>query len=111
VYQKQPSNGGTILVLGILGFVCCGLCGIAAWTMGNTSLKEMSEGFRDEKDRGMVEAGRILGMISTCLMVFGVCIWMMMLASGVGLGGLNQSRYPGSRPNSYPPGFPRSYTR
>ncbi len=40
----QPHRGVVILVLGILGLVACVICGIIAWVMGNTDLREMREG-------------------------------------------------------------------
>jgi len=36
----KPHRGVLILVLGILGIVCCFILGIIAWVMGNNDLKE-----------------------------------------------------------------------
>lgn len=63
-YQK-PSNGSTILILGIVGLVCCFPCAIVAWVMGNQSLGDIKAGRMDPREEGLVQAGRILGMV-TC---------------------------------------------
>ena len=65
----QPHRGTLILVLGIVSLVCCGFVGIPAWIMGNSDLKEIDAGRMDPTGRGMVNAGRICGMIATALMV------------------------------------------
>ena len=82
VYQKgylKPHRATTILVLGILGFVVCGLLGTAAWVMGNSDLQEMSEGTMDSSGRDLTNAGRICGMISTGLMIIPVTFGIFLL--------------------------------
>ena len=61
-YPEQ-SQATTILVLGILSIVCCGLLGIAAWVMGNNELKAIDEGRRPPDNRGTANAGRICGIV------------------------------------------------
>ena len=39
---REHPNGTTILVLGILSLVACGVFGPFAWAMGNTALREMN---------------------------------------------------------------------
>ena len=53
----QPHRGTLILVLGIVGLVCCFPVGIAAWIMGNGDLKAMAEGRMDPTGEGMTKAG------------------------------------------------------
>jgi len=65
------SNATLILVLGILGIVLCAPLGIAAWIMGNHALRELDQGFGDPSTRGMVVAGRILGIIATVFYAIG----------------------------------------
>ncbi len=65
----KPHRGVLILVLGILAWVICFPCGIAAWIMGNSDLKEMDTGTMDPSGRGMTLAGKICGMILTILMI------------------------------------------
>jgi hypothetical protein len=79
---QQPHRGTLILVLGILGIVCCLICGIIAWVMGNGDLKEMDEGRMDSSGRGLTQAGKICGMISVIwqIVVFG--IWLILVVVG-----------------------------
>lgn len=66
----KPHRGTLILVLGILGFVVCGFfTGIPAWYMGHTDIKEMDAGVMDPSGRGITNAGKICGIISTILSV------------------------------------------
>ena len=68
-----PHRGGTIIALGIVALVLlpCStiICGPLAWIMGNSDLAEIRAGRMDPSGEGMVQAGRILGMISTGLFV------------------------------------------
>ncbi|MDH4241328.1 MAG: DUF4190 domain-containing protein, partial [Phycisphaerae bacterium] len=58
-----PHRGTLILILGILSLVCCFICGIVAWVMGNGDLKEMAAGRMDPAGEGMTKAGKICGII------------------------------------------------
>jgi hypothetical protein len=86
--RVEHPQGTTILVLGILGLVVCGILGIVAWSMGNKARDEMAAqpgvSFTNE---GMITAGRICGMISTIIMVisigFIVVVFAGVLSSGV----------------------------
>ena len=49
----RPHRGGLILALGILGLVCCFICGIIAWVMGSNDLKEMAAGRMDPSGQGL----------------------------------------------------------
>jgi hypothetical protein len=77
-YPEQ-SQATTILVLGILGLICCAPLGIAAWVMGNKELQAIDAGLRNPDNRGTANAGRIIGIIGTVLLgvyiVFGI-IWL-----------------------------------
>jgi hypothetical protein len=86
-YPVQPHRGTTILVLGILGLVVCCVLGIVAWVMGNNDLSEMRAGRMDPSGRGLTNAGRICGIVSVCLSVAGVLLWVAI----AGLGGLMAS--------------------
>ncbi len=70
----EPSQATTILVLGILSIVCCGLLGIAAWVMGNNELKAIDEGRRPPENRGTANAGRICGIVGVVLSALGLIL-------------------------------------
>ena len=83
--QMAPHRGTLILVLGILGLVCCIICGILAWIFGNTDLREMDAGRMDPSGRGLTQAGKICGIISVVLAVVGFGIWLLsVLVLGAG---------------------------
>ena len=67
---EHPS-ATVILVLGILGFFT-GVTGIIAWVMGNKAKKECDSG--RYVMTGSLKAGRILGIITTCWLIFWVAI-------------------------------------
>jgi hypothetical protein len=82
----KPHRGSTILVFGILGLLLCQIFGIAAWTMGNNDLQEMDAGLMDPAGKDLTNAGRILGMVATGLLILQAAIVivaiMMMLVAG-----------------------------
>jgi len=61
----RPHHGAIVLVLGILGLVCCMPAGIVAWVLGYQDLKAMRAGHMDPSGDGTTRAGMILGMIVT----------------------------------------------
>jgi hypothetical protein len=79
----RPHRGGLILALGILGLVCCFICGIIAWVMGSNDLKEMAAGRMDPSGQGMTQAGKICGMISVILQIVGFVIWLLIMSLGI----------------------------
>ena len=81
----RPHRGVLILVLGILGIVCCFICGIIAWVMGNGDMREMDAGRMDPSGRGLTQAGKICGMISVILLIVGIVIQIIILILGGGM--------------------------
>ena len=79
-YGVEHPQGTTVLVLGILSLVICGLLGPFAWTMGNRALAEIDAAppgyFRN---RGNVTAGRICGIVATTLMIVAVVVFVLVL--------------------------------
>ena len=70
----------TVLVLGILSLAVCSVMGPIAWAIGNEELRRIDSGQTEPDGRGSVSAGRICGIISSALMIFGVVILVWMLA-------------------------------
>lgn len=70
----EASQATTILVLGILGVIVCGVLAPIAWVMGNTELEAIDSGRRPPENRGTANAGRILGIIGTVLLVVGIIV-------------------------------------
>ncbi|MBS1121631.1 MAG: hypothetical protein H6Q90_3859 [Deltaproteobacteria bacterium] len=76
-----PSRSGTILTLGILSLVVCGIMGPIAWAMGNEELRRIDSGTTEPGQRGSVVAGRICGIIATCLMIFSALLIVFVFAT------------------------------
>ena len=68
-HHYVTSNATTVLVLGILSLVLCGLMGPFAWHYGNVELERIDAGVADPSKRGEVVAGRVCGIIATTLLV------------------------------------------
>jgi hypothetical protein len=64
-YSALEGRSTTVLVLGILGLVLCQIFGVVAWVMGNKVRDEAVAMGRPEP--GNNKAGRICGIIGTCL--------------------------------------------
>src|SRR4030042_6157410 len=82
----RPHRGTVILVLGILGIVCCFICGIIAWVMGSSDLKEMSAGRMDPSGQGLTQAGKICGIVSVVLLILQFIFGFIMLLLRVVVG-------------------------
>lgn len=68
----ETSQATTVLVLGILGLVICGVLAPVAWVMGNNELQAIDGGRRPPENRGTANAGRILGIIGTVFLAIGI---------------------------------------
>jgi hypothetical protein len=79
----RPHRGGLILALGILGLVCCFICGIIAWVMGSSDLREIAAGRMDPSGQGLTQAGKICGMISVILQIIGFILWFLFMSLGI----------------------------
>ena len=80
--QYEPSQATTVLVLGIVSLVACGLLGPVAWSMGNTELAAIAAGRRSPEGQGTASAGRILGIIATVFTAIGIVGFLLVLALG-----------------------------
>lgn len=73
-YQQEHPQGNTVLILGICGLVLCQLCGPFAWSMGNRVLAEIDRNPGAYSNRSAVNTGRILGMVSSILMIVSLAL-------------------------------------
>lgn len=69
--QPHP-RGVPVLILGIIGVVLCGPCAIVALVLAQGALKEIDQNPSAYSNRGMVNAGRILGII-------GIILWIVVV--------------------------------
>jgi uncharacterized membrane protein YjgN (DUF898 family) len=80
-YGIEHPKGTTVLVLGILSLVICGLIGPFAWSIGTRTLAEIDAappGYFS--NRGQVTAGRICGIVATALLIVTVVVVVLFLA-------------------------------
>ena len=89
-------NATLLLVLGILGIICCGFLAPVTWVMSNSAMATLNAGGGQESDRSMVNIARILGIVGTVLLVISI-LWLVL---GGGLAALTATRAPGA------PGMP-----
>ncbi len=88
-YPEQ-SQATTVLVLGILGIVICGILAPFAWSMGNKELAAIDAGRRSPENRGSANAGRILGIVGTVLLGISIIVLILIFAGSITVGILNQ---------------------
>ena len=69
-------NATLILVLGIVGLLCCGLLGPVVWYMGKQELQGIAEGRINAANEGTAKAGMILGIITTVLLILSI-LWLI----------------------------------
>lgn len=83
---REHPDGTTVLVLGILGLVVCGVLAPFAWAKGNAAKREIDAHPEIQwSNAGSVNAGRICGIIGTILIILGVVFFVLvfgLLAAG-----------------------------
>ncbi len=74
--QQKPGRGTLVLIFGILGIAVCFAFGIAAWVMGKADIREMDAGIMNNSERGITQAGYIIGMVAVIInvLVFGIIL-------------------------------------
>ena len=78
----EPHRGVAVMILGIVSLFLMPLpLGWFAWSWANIDLRKMDAGLMDAEGRGMTEAGRVCGMISTyvCLFCLGLMVAIIVL--------------------------------
>ena len=81
--MREHPAGTTVLVLGILSLVICGLLGPIAWAKGTSAKREMdAEPGVQWSNRGSITAGRICGMIASILLIITVVVVVLVVAAG-----------------------------
>lgn len=79
----EHPQGTTILVLGILSIALTLFCAIGvllgpvAWVMGNNAIAEIDRNPTAYTNRSSVQAGRICGIISSCLLILAIVLVLL----------------------------------
>ena len=83
--DQKPEGGVAVFVLGLLGLLVCQILGIIAWVLGNSYIAKCRQ--MGTEPEPLAVAGRILGIISTILMilsvVFGMIIWLIVIVVAI----------------------------
>ena len=87
-YGASPNphpQATTVLVLGILSFLCCQLLAPFAWYMGAQARREVAANpAAYSPNQGTLTAGWILGIIGTCFLIFAVVVYGLMFMVSLG---------------------------
>jgi len=70
--RRDHPKATTSLVLGIVGLVLCGIAAPFAWSYGKKAMNEIDASQGILGGRGQAQAGYILGIIGTVLLVIGL---------------------------------------
>jgi len=70
---KHP-KATLVLILGILGLIVCSVLAPFAWVMGNRAVAEIDANPGVYDGRGEAQAGRILGIIGTVLLILSIVV-------------------------------------
>ena len=79
--QDHP-RATTSLVLGILGIVVCGICAPFAWKFGKQAVTEIDASGGRMGGRGQAQAGYILGIIGTILLILTIIFLVVLGITG-----------------------------
>ncbi len=79
---RNHPDGTKVLVLGILSVVLCQILGPFAWSSGNKALREIDASPSSYANRGSVQAGRILGMVASILLILSIVIVVISIFAG-----------------------------
>jgi len=80
---QYPEKSQTVLVfvLGLCGLVICQLLGPVAWYLGNQELAGIDAGRRPADQRGLAQAGRIMGIVGSVLIALLVIVGLLFVGA------------------------------
>jgi hypothetical protein len=79
-YAPDHPKATTALVLGILGLVVCGVIAPFAWRIGRRTLDEIDGSHGQLGGRGTAQAGYVLGIIGTVVLLLGLLGGLLLIA-------------------------------
>lgn len=81
--QQDHPKATTALILGILSVVLCQLLGPFAWRIGKRAVDEIDASGGRLTGRGSAQAGYILGIIATVLLVLGLVLAVFVVLGAI----------------------------
>lgn len=82
VPPKHP-QATTAMVLGILGIAVCGVLAPIAWVIGGKAVKEIDANPTAYSGRSEANAGRIMGIVGSCLIILGIVAFVVIMAVSI----------------------------
>ncbi len=84
-YQwPEQSNAVTALVVSLIGLiVCSGLISPIGWYIGHQEVKAIDAGRRDPSNRGMAQAGKIVGIVGSVILVLIIGLFAIAILAAV----------------------------
>jgi hypothetical protein len=79
--QNHP-RATTALILGILGIICCSIAAPFAWSIGKKAVSEIDASGGRLGGRGQAQAGYILGIIGTVLLILSILFLILAAVTG-----------------------------
>ena len=79
----EHPEGTTVLVLGILSLLVCGVLGPIAWVKCNKALADMDRRGGTWANRGQVQAGRICGIVSSVMLIVSVGFLLLVVLAAI----------------------------
>ncbi len=86
--DKASSQATTALIVGIVAIVCCQLAAPFAWYLGNKELQLIAAGQSSPAGQGTAQAGKILGMVGSALLILGA-VWIIFFGGMAIISGLS----------------------
>ena len=81
--RRDHPRATAALVLGIVGLVLCSVAAPFAWVIGRNAVREIDQSQGILTGRGQAQAGAILGIIGTVLLVIGLLALLLFLVLGL----------------------------
>src|SRR5437016_2659665 len=73
--EKATGKAIAILVLAVVGLVCCQLTAPVAWVLGQQELRAIARGEAPAANHSLAQIGMVLGILGTVLLAFGL-LWV-----------------------------------
>jgi hypothetical protein len=80
--QENHPKATTALVLGIVGVICCSVTAPFAWVIGKRAMDEIDASGGRWGGRGLAQAGYVLGIVGTLLLVISIVALVFVVAVG-----------------------------
>jgi hypothetical protein len=71
------------MILGILGIAVCGICAPFAWSIGSKAVKEIDANPAAYSGRSEANAGKIMGIVGSCLLIAGLAFVALFIVIGL----------------------------